>query len=79
MADTLVGGAFLSASLQILFNRLASPGAVKIVRGQKLSDEVLNKLNRNLMIVHAVLNDAEVKQFSNQTVKEWLKEVKDVV
>ena len=31
MADALVGGAFLSTSLQILFDRLASPEAVKVV------------------------------------------------
>ncbi|KAJ9687545.1 hypothetical protein PVL29_016150 [Vitis rotundifolia] len=79
MADALVGGAFLSASLQILFDRLASPGAMKIVRGQKLSDELLNKLKRKLLIVHAVLNDAEVKQFSDGRVKEWLEQVKDAM
>lgn len=79
MTDALVGGAFLSASLQILFDRLASPGAMKIVRGQKLSDELLNKLKRKLLIVHAVLNDAEVKQFSDGRVKEWLEQVKDAV
>ena len=57
MADALVGGAFLSTSLQILFDRLASPEAVKVVRGEKLSDELLNKLKRKLLIVYAVLND----------------------
>ena len=31
MADALVGGAFLSTSLQILLDRLASPEAVKVV------------------------------------------------
>ncbi|KAJ9687532.1 hypothetical protein PVL29_016137 [Vitis rotundifolia] len=54
MADALLGGAFLSASLQILLDRLASPEAVK-----------------------CSMIDAEVKQFSNQAVKEWLKQVKD--
>lgn len=61
MADALVGGAFLSASLQVLFDRLVSREAVNLVRGQKLSDELLNKLKRKLLIVHVVLNDAEVK------------------
>lgn len=79
MADALVGGAFLSASLQVLFYRLASREAVNLVRGQKLSDELLNELKRKLLIVHAVLNDAEVKQFSDQRVKEWLEHVKDAV
>ena len=31
------------------------------------------------MVVLNVLNDAEVKQFSNDQVKQWLVQVKDVV
>ncbi|KAJ9685850.1 hypothetical protein PVL29_017786 [Vitis rotundifolia] len=74
MADAL-----LSASLQVLFDRLASPELVNFIRGQKLSHELLNKLNRKLLVVHKVLNDAEMKQFSNPLVKDWLVQVKDAV
>ncbi|RVX04511.1 putative disease resistance RPP13-like protein 1 [Vitis vinifera] len=59
MAGALVGGAFLSASLHVLFDRLASREVVSFIRGQKLSDALLKKLERKLLVVHAVLNDAE--------------------
>ncbi|RVW93670.1 putative disease resistance protein RGA3 [Vitis vinifera] len=74
MADAL-----LSASLQVLFDRLASPELVNFIRGQKLSHELLTDFKRKLLVVHKALNDAEVKQFSDPLVKEWLVQVKDVV
>ncbi|KAL6311767.1 hypothetical protein AAG906_021798 [Vitis piasezkii] len=74
MADAL-----LSASLQVLFERLASPELINFIRRRSLSDELLNELKRKLVVVHNVLDDAEVKQFSNPNVKEWLVPVKDAV
>ncbi|XP_059597437.1 putative disease resistance RPP13-like protein 1 isoform X2 [Vitis vinifera] len=74
MADAL-----LSASLQVLFDKLASPELVNFIRGQKLSQELLTDFKRKLLVVHKALNDAEVKQFSDPLVKEWLVQVKDVV
>ncbi|XP_034707025.1 putative disease resistance RPP13-like protein 1 [Vitis riparia] len=74
MADVL-----LSASLQVLFERLASPELINFIRRRNLSDELLNELKRKLVVVLNVLNDAEVKQFSNPNVKEWLVHVKDAV
>ncbi|XP_034703944.1 putative disease resistance RPP13-like protein 1 [Vitis riparia] len=74
MADAL-----LSASLQVLFDRLASPELMNFIRGQKLSHELLNKLKRKLLVVHKALNDAEMKQFSDPLVKDWLVQVKDAV
>ncbi|RVW24186.1 putative disease resistance RPP13-like protein 1 [Vitis vinifera] len=47
--------------------------------GQKLSDALLKKLERKLLVVHAVLNDAEVKQFTNPYVKKWLVLLKEAV
>ena len=79
MAGALVGGAFLSATLQVLFDRLASREVVSFIRGQKLSDALLKKLERKLVVVHAVINDAEVKQFTNQYVKKWLLLLKEAV
>ncbi|XP_059598005.1 putative disease resistance RPP13-like protein 1 [Vitis vinifera] len=72
-------GVLLSASLQVLFDRLASPELMNFIRGQKLSHELLNKLKRKLLVVHKVLNDAEMKQISDPLVKEWLFQVKDAV
>ncbi|KAL6329467.1 hypothetical protein AAG906_021162 [Vitis piasezkii] len=63
MAGALVGGAFLSASLQVLFDRMASQEKLKI----------------NLLAVQAVLNDAEVKQITDPHVKEWVDELKHAV
>nr|CAN60967.1 hypothetical protein VITISV_017509 [Vitis vinifera] len=74
MADAL-----LSASLQVLFDRLTSPELMNFIRGQKLSHELLNKLKRKLLVVHKALNDAEMKQFSDPLVKDWLVQVKDAV
>ena len=79
MAGALVGGAFLSATLQVLFDRLASREVVSFIRGQKLSDALLKKLERKLVVVHAVIHDAEVKQFTNLYVKKWLLLLKEAV
>ena len=79
MAGALVGGAFLSASLQVLFDRLASREVVSFIQGRKLSDALLKKLERKLLVVHAVLNDAEVKQFTDPYVKKWLVLLKEAV
>ncbi|KAJ9685832.1 hypothetical protein PVL29_017768 [Vitis rotundifolia] len=74
MADAL-----LSASLQVLFERLASPELINFIRRRNLSKELLNDLRRKFLVVLNVLNDAEAKQFSNDRVREWLVQVKDVV
>ena len=74
MADAL-----LSASLQVLFYRLASAELINFNRAQKLSHELLTNFKRKLLVVHKALNDAEMKQFSDPLVKDWLVQVKDVV
>ena len=71
MAVQLVGGAFLSASLQVLFNRLASSEVLNFIRGQKLSDSVLSKFKIKLLIVDEVLDHAEVKQFRWESNSGW--------
>ena len=71
--------ALLSASLQVLFQRLASTDFINFVWRRKLSQELLNDLKRKLLVVVNVLNDAEVKQFSNDLVKQWLLQVKNAV
>ena len=79
MALELVGGVFLSASLQVFFDRLASSKVLDFIRGQKLSDSLFNKLKIKLLIADAVLNHAEMKQFTDLAVKEWLLHVKDTL
>ncbi|WKA02485.1 hypothetical protein VitviT2T_020668 [Vitis vinifera] len=74
MADAL-----LLASLQVLLDRLASPDLINFIRAQKLSHELLTNFKRKLLVVHKALNDAEMKQFSDPLVKDWLVQVKDAV
>ncbi|KAE8676369.1 Gibberellin-regulated family protein [Hibiscus syriacus] len=79
MAVALVGGAFLSASLQVLFDRMASQELLDFVRGKKLEKGLVKKLKPMLMSVKAVLDDAEDKQITNPNVKDWVSELKDAV
>ncbi|KAK8598117.1 hypothetical protein V6N13_095508 [Hibiscus sabdariffa] len=79
MAAELVGGAFLSAFLQVLFDRMASPEVVDFIRGQKLNRPLFQKLEATLLSINAVLDDAEGKQIVNHNVNKWLNELKDAV
>ncbi|KAL3027122.1 hypothetical protein AAZX31_03G032000 [Glycine max] len=79
MAAAVVGGAFLSAFLDVLFERLASPDFVHLILGKKLSKKLLQKLETTLRVVGAVLDDAEKKQITNTNVKHWLNDLKDAV
>ena len=69
MAAELVEGGLLSSSLQVLFDRIASPEVVNYLRGKKDSDfdGILKKLKVMLYSVTAVLDDAK-KQIRNQGV-----------
>nr|XP_048318675.1 putative disease resistance RPP13-like protein 1 [Ziziphus jujuba var. spinosa] len=75
MAAELVRGALLSATLQVLFDRLASREVVDYFRGNKLCDELINSLKIVLLAINAVLDDAEEKQITNPNIKQWLDEL----
>ncbi|XP_057498289.1 putative disease resistance RPP13-like protein 1 [Actinidia eriantha] len=81
MAEALVGGAFLSATLQVLFDRLVPREVLNLFRGPKPNDgdKLLRKLKMKLMELDLVIDDAERKQFTHQSVKNWLEELKDAV
>ncbi|KAL5565896.1 hypothetical protein UlMin_029060 [Ulmus minor] len=79
MAAELVGGAFLSASLKVLFDRIASSEVLDYVRGKKHYDGQLEKLKIKFLSVNVVLDDAELKKIRNPAVKMWLDELKDVI
>jgi len=79
MAAELVGGALLSAFLQVAFDRLASPQVVDFFRGRKLDEKLLANLNIMLHSINALADDAEQKQFRDPHVKAWLFAVKEAV
>ncbi|WRX11960.1 NB-ARC - like 10 [Theobroma cacao] len=75
----LVGEAFLTASIELLVERIASPDVLNLFKGKKLEDGLLKKLKPALMSVKAVLDDAENKQITNPNVRSWIDELKDAV
>ncbi|OMO98738.1 Disease resistance protein [Corchorus capsularis] len=79
MAMAFVGEAFLTASIEVLVDRIASGDVLNLIRGKKLEDGLLSKLKSLLMSVNVVLDDAETKQITNIHVRSWLSEFKDVV
>ncbi|XP_062014327.1 putative disease resistance RPP13-like protein 1 [Rosa rugosa] len=79
MALEVVGGAFLSSSLAVLFDRMASRPVVDFIRGKKTTAGLLHKLKIKLLSVNKLLDDAEEKQLRNSRVRDWLSELKDVL
>ncbi|KAK7327801.1 hypothetical protein VNO77_21892 [Canavalia gladiata] len=79
MAGAVVGQAFLSAFLDVVFDRLASPEVANFIRRNKLDHDLLQRLKTTLYAVEAVLNDAELKQIKNSAVNRWLVDLKDAV
>ncbi|XP_052113205.1 putative disease resistance RPP13-like protein 1 isoform X2 [Arachis duranensis] len=79
MAAELVGGAFLSSFLNVLFDRLSDPEIINMMRGKKVDQKLLQRLKTILNVVEAVLNDAEKKQITDPAVKRWLEDLQDAV
>ncbi|CAN1128219.1 Putative disease resistance RPP13-like protein 1 [Linum perenne] len=75
----LVGGSFLSAFLQVLFDRLASRNFLSFCKGQSLNDKLLKKLLTLLNSVNGLLDDAEEKKIIKPSVEKWLNDLKDAV
>ncbi|KAG6671094.1 hypothetical protein I3843_Q016100 [Carya illinoinensis] len=74
-----VGLALLSASLSVLFDRMASPEVVNFMQGRKPTEVLLRKLKTAMQSVNAVLADVEEKQLTNPLVRGWVDELKDVL
>ncbi|XP_048227732.1 putative disease resistance RPP13-like protein 1 [Ricinus communis] len=74
---SIIGEAVLSAFLQVLFDKLASPELLKFARQEQVYADI-KKWEKILLKIHAVLDDAEEKQLTNQFVKIWLAELRDL-
>ncbi|XP_016649968.1 PREDICTED: putative disease resistance RPP13-like protein 1 [Prunus mume] len=79
MAGALIGEAFISASIQVICGRIASPEFIDLFRHKKLDQPLLMKLKRTLLTLNAVLDDAEEKQIEKPAVREWLDDLKHAV
>lgn len=79
MAVAVVGEAFLSAFIEVVLDRLASPELVDLIRGKKVDVNLVQRLKNTLYAVEAVLNDAEQKHIKDSAVDKWLDDLKDAV
>jgi predicted nuclease with TOPRIM domain len=79
MALELIAESILSALLEVLVDRLASPEVRDFFKSHKLDDGLLEKLNETLNTVNGLLDDAEEKQITSSAVKNWLNDVKHAV
>ncbi|XP_059654585.1 uncharacterized protein LOC132301341 [Cornus florida] len=71
-------GAFLSAFLRVLLDRLASCDFIRIFSQRNFDHGLRNKLRTTLLALQLVLDDAEDKQITNKSVKAWLQELQHV-
>ncbi|CAI8596114.1 unnamed protein product [Vicia faba] len=74
MAAAILGGALLSASMEMLVGKV-----VDLFQRTKLDDSLLDNLKITLLSLQSVLHDAEEKQITNPAVKEWLNMLQDAV
>ncbi|ESW23316.1 hypothetical protein PHAVU_004G036600 [Phaseolus vulgaris] len=79
MAAEVIGGALLSAFLQVAFDKLASPQFLDFFRQRKLDEKLLTNLNIMLHSINSLADDAELKQFTDPHVKAWLFAAKEAV
>ncbi|XP_058721508.1 putative disease resistance RPP13-like protein 1 [Vicia villosa] len=76
---TIVGGALLSASMEMLVGKIVSGEFVTLFRRTNLDVDLLEKLEITLLSLQSVLYDAEDKQIANPAIKKWLEMLQDVV
>ncbi|KAL5825896.1 hypothetical protein ACOSQ3_021959 [Xanthoceras sorbifolium] len=72
-----IGELFLSAFLQVLFDRLASRDLLQFARREGLH-VTLKKWERKLKTIESVLIDAEEKHLTDNAVKMWLDDLRDL-
>ncbi|XP_024024915.1 putative disease resistance RPP13-like protein 1 [Morus notabilis] len=75
----LVGSALLSGFLNVLFDRMATQEVLNFLRGKKVLAKLLDELKIRLLSANKLMNDAEVKQLTDENVKKWVDELKQVL
>jgi hypothetical protein len=78
-AAALVAGAFLSATIQTIAEKLSSTEFRGFISNTKFNYSLLAELKTTLFSLQAVLMDAEQKQFNDLPVKQWLDDLKDAI
>ncbi|RZB65904.1 disease resistance protein RGA2-like [Glycine soja] len=78
MAAEMVAGALVSTFVQKTIDSLASR-FVDYFRGRKLNKKLLSKIKVKLLAIDVLADDAELKQFRDARVRDWLFMAKDVV
>ncbi|CAI8595990.1 unnamed protein product [Vicia faba] len=77
--EAIVGGALLSASMEMLVKKVVSGEFLDLFRRTKLDVDLLEKLEITLLSLQSVLHDAEDKQIANPAVKKCLEMLQDAV
>ncbi|KAK2440250.1 putative disease resistance RPP13 protein [Trifolium repens] len=79
MAAALIGGAFLSASVQTLMDKLTSTEFRDYITNTKLNESLIEEMETTLLALDIVLDDAEEKQILKPNIKQWLDRLKDAI
>ncbi|KAL9448631.1 hypothetical protein AB3S75_016004 [Citrus x aurantiifolia] len=74
---SIIGEAILTASVDLLVNKLASEGILFFARQEQIKADLMKWANM-LEMIKAVLDDAEEKKTTNQFVKKWLGKLQDL-
>ncbi|KAH9751971.1 putative disease resistance protein [Citrus sinensis] len=74
---SIIGEAILTASVELLVNKLASEGIRLFARQQQIQADLM-KWKKMLVMIKAVLDDAEEKKTADQSVKLWLGELQNL-
>ncbi|XP_022866622.1 putative disease resistance protein At3g14460 [Olea europaea var. sylvestris] len=72
-----IGEVFIGALITVLLEKLVSGELMKFLHGVGI-DSQLKEWRKKLLMMEAVLTDAENKQTTNGAVKEWLKDLEDL-
>ncbi|KRH13355.1 hypothetical protein GLYMA_15G233100v4 [Glycine max] len=77
-SSKMVAGALVSTFVEKTIDSLASR-FVDYFRGRKLNKKLLSKIKVKLLAIDVLADDAELKQFRDARVRDWLFKAKDVV